>query len=51
MTAALAGDAVPGPRDVVAPLLLHLAEAAGMEVALVLGAGGAITPLTMNPRR
>ena len=51
LAAALAGDAVPGPREVAAPLLLHLAEAAGMAVSLALGAGQAIAPLALNPRR
>ncbi|MBQ1125386.1 histidine phosphotransferase family protein, partial [Streptomyces sp. B15] len=49
LTAALAGDEVSGPRDVMAPLLLHLAAAAGMGPALALGRDGAAAPLTLMP--
>ncbi|MCR0981582.1 histidine phosphotransferase family protein [Roseomonas populi] len=51
LTAVLAGDTVPGPRDVLAPLLRQLAEAAGMDLSLAMGAGGAIAPLTLLPAR
>ncbi|WP_198382002.1 histidine phosphotransferase family protein [Roseomonas sp. KE2513] len=47
LTAALAGDEVSGPRDVMAPLLLHLAAAAGMGPALAMGREGAAAPLTL----
>ncbi|MFC0387768.1 histidine phosphotransferase family protein [Muricoccus vinaceus] len=49
LTAALAGQAVSGPRDVMAPFLMHLAETAGMEVALAMGRDGAAAPLTLTP--
>ena len=50
LTAALAGEAVSGPRDVLAPLLLELAGAAGMDLSLAMGPGAAIAPLTLLPR-
>lgn len=50
LTAVLAGEAVSGPRDVIAPLLLELAGAAGMELSLAMGSGAAIAPLTLLPR-
>ncbi|MFC7735126.1 histidine phosphotransferase family protein [Roseomonas sp. GCM10028921] len=50
LTAALAGEPVAGPRDVLGPLLLHLCDAAGMEVSLAMG-GPAAAPLTLMPRR
>jgi histidine phosphotransferase ChpT len=50
LTAALAGETVRGPRDVLAPLLLLLAEAAGLRVALAMGSGNAIAPMTLQPR-
>ncbi|MBP0492014.1 histidine phosphotransferase family protein [Pararoseomonas indoligenes] len=49
LTAVLAGDAVPGPRDVLAPLLRQLASAAGMDLSLAMGGGGTIAPLTLLP--
>ncbi|HEY8613234.1 MAG TPA: histidine phosphotransferase family protein [Roseomonas sp.] len=50
LTATLAGEPVPGPRDVLAPLLLHLAELAGMELSLAMGGGAGIAPLTLMPQ-
>lgn len=54
LTAVLAGGEVDGPRDVIAPLLLHLAAAAGMEPALALSGGpvqeGVAAPLTLMPQ-
>jgi histidine phosphotransferase ChpT len=50
LAAALAGEAVAGPRDVLAPLLLHLAGEAGMVLGLAMGREGAVPPLTLMPR-
>jgi len=49
LTATLAGNCIPGPRDVLAPLLLHLCRVAGMDLALGLGSGAAAGPLTLRP--
>jgi len=49
LAAALAGDEVGGPRDVMAPLLLHLAAEAGMVPALAMGRDGVAAPLTLMP--
>ncbi|MFH5924842.1 histidine phosphotransferase family protein [Roseomonas xinghualingensis] len=50
LTAMLAGEAVAGPRDVLAPLLLQLAGEAGMALALALGREGTVPPLALHPR-
>jgi histidine phosphotransferase ChpT len=50
LAATLAGEAVAGPRDVLAPLLLHLAGEAGMVLGLAMGREGAVPPLTLMPR-
>jgi len=50
LTATLAGEAVAGPRDVLAPLLLQLAGEAGMNLALAFGREGTVPPLTLLPR-
>ncbi|SHI47207.1 histidine phosphotransferase ChpT [Roseomonas rosea] len=49
LTAVLAGQAVAGPRDVLAPLLAQVAQAAGMHMTLALGGNEAIAPLTLLP--
>lgn len=50
LTATLAGEAVVGPRDVLAPLLARLVAEAGMELSLAMGGGTAVAPLTLVPR-
>ncbi|WP_424137331.1 histidine phosphotransferase family protein [Roseomonas chloroacetimidivorans] len=50
LAATLAGEARPGPRDVLAPLLLHLSGAAGMRLDLAMGREGTVPALTMRPR-
>jgi histidine phosphotransferase ChpT len=50
LTATLVGEVMAGPRDVLAPLLVQLVAAAGMESSLAMGGGGAVPPLTLLPR-
>ena len=50
LTALLGGEAVAGPRDVLAPLLAGLAGLAGMDLALALGGGDSVPALTMLRR-
>ncbi|WP_458096037.1 histidine phosphotransferase family protein [Roseomonas sp. WA12] len=49
LTAVLAGETVTGPRDVVAPLLLSLSEAAGIVLSLATGPGEGVAPLVLRP--